>query len=63
MSEAKVTSKTPLSVLREIVKQGRAPGDPRLARSIQQSLATEGYVYSEQAVQEVLDRSRANREA
>jgi hypothetical protein len=50
-----------LSALRELVRDaaGSANGQisPRLVQSIQQSLAVEGYVYSEKAVRDIGERA------
>lgn len=51
----KVTRETRLSALRELVRGERSPSgeaSPRLVQSIQQSLAAEGYVFSEKSVRD-----------
>jgi hypothetical protein len=53
---SKVTRDTRLSALRELTDDPRSTDgqlNPRTVQSIQQSLAAEGYVYSEQAVRDV----------
>ena len=55
----KITRDTRLSALRELAKDPRTTNgqiNPRLVKSIQQSLAVEGYVYSEQSVRDVGER-------
>ncbi len=51
-----VTKQTRLRALREALRDTRVTDgqvNPRLVESIQQSLAAEGYVYSDQAVREI----------
>ena len=55
----KVTRQTRLSALRELVRDERSTSgrvNPRLVQSIQQSLAAEGYVFSEESVRAVGER-------
>jgi hypothetical protein len=55
----KVTRQTRLSALRELVRDERSTNgqvNPRLVQSIQQSLAAEGYIFSEKAVRDVGER-------
>jgi len=55
----KVTRQTLLSALQELVRDDRATDDqvsPRLVRNIQESLAAEGYVFSEASVRKIGER-------
>lgn len=55
----KITRQTRLSALRELVRDDRSTDgqvNPRLVRSIQQSLAAEGYDFTEKSVREVGER-------
>lgn len=57
--EMKVTGTTRLSELRDLVNDPRKTDgcvNPRMVSSIQQSLAAEGHVFSEEYVREVLER-------
>lgn len=57
----KVTLQTRLSTLRQLVRDDERSTNgqvnPRLVQSIQQSLAAEGYVFSENSVREVGERA------
>jgi len=58
-SDAQGRTKTRLSALRELVRDERATNgqvNPRLVQSIQQSLAADGYVYSEKSVRDIGER-------
>ena len=53
---SKVTRDTRLSALRELIDDTRSTDgqlNPRLVQSIQQSLAVEGYVYSEESIRAI----------
>ena len=55
----KITPQTRLSALRELVRDDRSTNgqvNPRLVQSIQQSLAVEGYVFTETSVRDVGER-------
>jgi hypothetical protein len=55
----KITRQTRLSALRELVRDDRSTDgqvNPRLVQSIQQSLAAEGYDFTEESVREVGER-------
>jgi hypothetical protein len=54
-----ISGQTRLSVLLELIRDERSTDrqlNPRLVRSIQQSLAVEGYVFSEEAVRDIGER-------
>ena len=55
----KITRQTRLSALQKLVRDNRTTDEqvsPRLVRSIQQSLAAEGYVFTEASVRKVGER-------